>query len=274
MNDKTVVAISSTVMRGAVGLRPITFALERRGLVAWPVPTVLLPWHPGLGPSTRTPNPGLAAHLTDLGTHAAKVDAVLTGYFVSPDQVEAAASFIDTVRAARPDVTVLVDPISGDERGRYVPDAVAEALRTLLVPRADIVTPNVHELEDMTGIADPVAGARSLGVPKVVVTSAYRGEGDIGTLVVADGAATLAVYEEIEVAPRGTGDLFSAVCLASALRNPVLEAACDAAAATFAAIRQSPADRLDYAAAQAAIAAPDRAAVTLRPAREASEAAG
>lgn len=274
MNGKTVVAISSTVMRGAVGLRPITFALERRGLTAWPVPTVLLPWHPGLGPSTRTPNPDLAAHLADLGAHAATVDAVLTGYFVSPEQVAAAAAFIDTVRAARPDATVLVDPISGDERGRYVPDAVAEAVRALLVPRADILTPNVHELADMAGIDDPVAAARSLGVAKVVVTSAHRGEGEVGTLVVADGSATLAVHAEIEPAPRGTGDLFSAVCLASALSQPIVEAVCDAAAATLAAISRSGADMLDYAAAHEALASPPGATVALRPVREANAAAG
>ena len=264
MSGKTVVAISSTVMRGAVGLRPITFALEHRGCTVWPVPTVLLPWHPGLGPSTRTANPDLSAHLTDLGTLARDVDAVLTGYFASAEQVRAAAAFIDTVRAARPDALVLVDPVVGDERGRYVPDAIADAIRTVLIPRADIVTPNVHELADLGGSPDLTAAARAMGVPQVVVTSAIRRDGELGILLVEGDAASVAFHEEMAHAPRGTGDLFSAVYLSSALSAAPADAMRDAAAATLAAVRASAGDMLDYAAAAAAIVAPDRESIVLR----------
>ena len=265
MQGKTVVAISSTVMRGAVGLRPITFALEHRGCTAWPVPTVLLPWHPGLGPSTRTPNPDLAAHLADLGTHADRVDAVLTGYFADAGQIDAAASFIDRVRAARPDALVLVDPVMGDERGRYVPDAIAEAIATRLVPRADIITPNVHELADLGGTNDLAAAAAAIGTRQVVVTSAIRRAGRLGTLVLGPDTAAVALHEERAHAPRGTGDLFSAVYLSAALAAAPAEAVRDAAAATFAAVRASATDMLDYAAAADAIARPDRGSVTLEP---------
>ncbi len=265
MLGKTVVAISSTVMRGAVGLRPITFALEQRGCTAWPVPTVLLPWHPGLGPSTRTPNPDLAAHLTDLATRAADVDAILTGYFATAEQVHAAARFIDAVRAVRPAALVLVDPVTGDEGGRYVPDAVAEAVRAVLVPRADIVTPNVHELADLGGDAALDVAARALGARQVIVTSAVREDGRLGTLLWENGTATLALHDEVIPAPRGTGDLFSAVYLASLLVNAPRDAVRDAAAAVLAAIRASTGDMLDYAAAKAAIVAPDRESVGLRP---------
>ena len=91
MSEKTVAAISSFVMRGAVGLRAITFALERRGVTVWAVPTVVMPWHPGLGRSTRTPADALPEQLAELSAHASRIDAVLTGYFASAAQVEAAA---------------------------------------------------------------------------------------------------------------------------------------------------------------------------------------
>ena len=266
MPGKTVVAISSTVMRGAVGLRPITFALEHRGAFVWTVPTVLLPWHPGLGPSTRTANPDFAGHLADLGTHAAEVDAVLTGYFASAAQVEAAAAFIDTVRTARPDAVVLVDPVMGDDRGRYVPDAIAEAIRALLVPRADIVTPNAFELSDLGGTGDLAAAARAIGVPQVVVTSAVAEPGRLGTLLLTAGEGVLVTHEAVADAPRGTGDLFSAVYLSSVLANPPAEALADAAAATLAAVLASTDSMLAYADAAAAIAAPDRARLSLGPA--------
>ena len=48
-----VIVISSHVIRGSVGNRAAVFALETLGYPVWAVPTVILPWHPGHGPSTR-----------------------------------------------------------------------------------------------------------------------------------------------------------------------------------------------------------------------------
>ncbi|WP_420391324.1 bifunctional hydroxymethylpyrimidine kinase/phosphomethylpyrimidine kinase [Acuticoccus sp.] len=264
MGAGTVVAISSTVMRGAVGLRPITFALERRGATVWAVPTVLLPWHPGLGPSTRTPNTALAAHLADLAEHAGEADGVLTGYFASAEQVQVAAGFIDRVRAVR-DALVLVDPVSGDERGRYVPDDVLAAIRTHLVPRADILTPNVHELADLGGAGDPVTAAHATGVATVVVTSAWARPERIQTLQVEQSSVRVVEHARIEPAPRGTGDLFSAVYLSARLSGEAsVDALRQAAAATLAVVRASDGPTLALAAAQAAIAAPPTCDVVLR----------
>lgn len=263
MRGRTVVAISSHVMRGAVGLRAVVFALERRGATVWPVPTVLLPWHPGLGPSTRSPNADLPAHLADLAQHAGEVDAVLTGYFASAAQVEAAAGFIDAVRAVRPDAVVLVDPVTGDERGRYVPDEVAEAIRLRLMARADILTPNANELADLGGTRDPVEAAAATGARTVVVTSALSEGGRIGTLLIGPEGTFVAAHERIEPAPRGTGDLFSAVYLSARLGGTDVHALEEAAAATLAVVKASDGTSLALATAQDAIAAPPRAAVSI-----------
>jgi pyridoxine kinase len=261
---KTVVAISSFVMRGAVGLRAAQFALERRGDTVWPVPTVLMPWHPGLGRSTRTVPADLPAQLAELSTRAAEVDAVLTGYFATAETVAAAARLIDAVRAARSDAIVLVDPVIGDERGRYVPDPVAEAIASLLVPRADILTPNAHELADLSGGSD-AAAARRLGPPAVVVTSAVAEGGRIAALLVDDEGEALAEHDAVRDAPRGTGDLFAAVLLSARLSGRELAGAVrEAAAATLAVVRASGPETLALAAAQDLIAAPpaDTVAVT------------
>ena len=173
---KTVAVVSSFVMRGAVGLRANVFALERRGVTVWAVPTVLLPWHPGLGPSTRTPSADLPRQLDELADHAAGLDGVLTGYFASAAQVAAAAGFIDRLRAVRPDALVVVDPVTGDEGGRYVPDAVAEAIHRELVPRADVITPNINELwpRDVTDL-DYTPESDALFVNRARRSSAVNG---------------------------------------------------------------------------------------------------
>ena len=48
-----VIVISSHVMRGSVGNRAAVFALETLGHQVWALPTIVLPWHPGHGRSTR-----------------------------------------------------------------------------------------------------------------------------------------------------------------------------------------------------------------------------
>lgn len=249
-------------MRGAVGLRAITFALERRGVTVWSVPTVVMPWHPGLGRSTRAPAELLPAQLDELGAHAARLDAVLTGYFASAAQVEAAARLIDRVREARPDAHIVVDPVTGDEAGRYVPDAVAEAIHHHLVPRADMITPNRNELADLAGAATPEA-ARALGLKAAIVTSAIDADGEVGAwLVTPDGLSTVA-HPRVERPARGTGDLFSGVLTAALVSGfDPHEALVEASAATYAVVSASPEEALDLAGCQAAIAAPDHAPIT------------
>ena len=251
-------------MRGAVGLRAITFALERRGVTVWAVPTVVMPWHPGLGRSTRTPADALPEQLAELSAHASRIDAVLTGYFASAAQVEAAARFIDSVRAARPDAPIVIDPITGDEGGRYVPDAVAEAIHGHLVPRADIITPNRNELADLAGAATPEA-ARALGLEAtIVVTSAVLTDDTVGAwLVTPDGLATVA-HPRVEHPARGTGDLLSGVLTAALVsgRDPYA-ALVEASAATYAVVSASSEEALDLAGCQAAIAVPDRTPITV-----------
>ncbi|MEM6847265.1 MAG: bifunctional hydroxymethylpyrimidine kinase/phosphomethylpyrimidine kinase [Pseudomonadota bacterium] len=253
--SRTVAALSSLVMRGAVGLRASQFALERRGHIVWPVPTVLLPWHPGQGPSTRTLNPDFAAHTADLSTQAAALDAVFTGYFGASHQVSATAAFIDAVRKVQPSAIILVDPVIGDEHGRYVPDDVADAIKTELLPRADIITPNAFELFDLTGERDPDTAAVSTGVTTVVATSSAATHERIAATLRTGSTHHTVSHSASHPAPRGTGDLFAAVFLAATLEGqPASAALAESAAATSAVAAVSPGDALALQAAQSAIA--------------------
>jgi pyridoxine kinase len=146
---------------------------------------------------------------------------VITGYFSSPEQVAVAAEALDRVRAAAPGAQLIVDPIMGDgAKGLYVKEAVAEAIATLLVARADIVAPNAWELGRLTGagVSDPpsgVAAARRLGKP--VVVSSIRAGGEIGVVYAADSDAWFASHPAATAAPNGTGDLLTALFAAASL---------------------------------------------------------
>ncbi|MEZ5812592.1 MAG: pyridoxal kinase [Rhizobiaceae bacterium] len=217
-----VIAISSHVARGSVGNRAGVFALEALGYPAWSVPTVLLPWHPGHGPSTRIvpDDDAFAAFLADLATAPwlGEVGGILTGYLGSPAQAAAIARLITTVKGANPGVVYVCDPVIGDNGGLYVPAGTASAIRDVLLPLADIATPNSFELGWLSGDSQPslVEQARSLNVAKVLVTSAFKGD-ETGNLLVCEAAPLAIRHPSVSRPPNGLGDLTSALFLAHKL---------------------------------------------------------
>src|SRR5215207_4471281 len=76
------------------------------------------------------------------------VDAVKTGMLASTALVTAVAARLSTV-----DVPVVVDPVGVSKHGDALlaPDAVT-ALRNRLLPVATLVTPNVYEVQQLTGL--------------------------------------------------------------------------------------------------------------------------
>ena len=224
---RAVIVVSSHVARGAVGNRAAVFALETLGFPVWAVPTVILPWHPGHSRATRIVPPAdqFAALLADLerAPWLDEVDAVLSGYLGDAAQAEAVASLVTVVKARKPDALFVCDPVMGDSGGLYVPEATAIALRDVLIPLADIATPNRYELEWMTGVALPdldstIAAALDLGPPAMLVTSAPAtiAEGT-GNLLLDAHHALLAEHHRIDRPPNGLGDLTAAIYLARVL---------------------------------------------------------
>lgn len=231
---KTVLLISSQAASSRVGASVSTFALQRMGVEVITLPTVLMGRHPGWG------DPGLVEIDADglsrmfLAVQAQgvldKIDAVITGYFRSSRQITAAAAMIDYVRAAKPDVMVVVDPVMGDEPdGLYVSDAVAEAIKRDLVPRADIITPNAWELAHISDRpvfdeGSAVEAARATKCPQVIASSTPS-TALCATLAVSKDEAwcvTTSCYKNV---PRGTGDLLTALFTAHLLNGSTIRAA-------------------------------------------------
>jgi pyridoxine kinase len=224
---RAVIVVSSHVARGSVGNRAAVFALETLGYPVWAVPTVILPWHPGHGRATRiVPDPEqFAALMKDLeqAPWLGEVAGVLSGYLGNVDQAQAVASLVQAVRARNPRAIYICDPIMGDAGGLYVAEPLARALRDVLVPIADIATPNRYELEWMAGtklddMRSVIAAANEAGPATMLVTSApAMMAGGIGNLLLTQSAALLAEHRIIERPPNGLGDLTAAVFLARLL---------------------------------------------------------
>lgn len=233
--SKAILSISSHVMRGTVGNRATVFALETLGHSVWSVPTVILPWHPGHGRSTRiaVDTAAFANALEDLkgARWRNEVRAGLTGYFADAGQVRAAASLISSFKQRDPAFVYLCDPVIGDAGGLYVAESVALAIRDELLPLADIATPNRFELGWLSGLAfddnvNIAAAARATGVACVVATSAHAMmKGAIANLLVAGDKQILAEHQALTATPNGLGDLFSALFLSHTLAGRSAETA-------------------------------------------------
>lgn len=238
---RAVIVISSHVARGSVGNRAAVFALETLGYPVWAVPTVILPWHTGHGPSTRIVPTAeqFAAFMRDLsGTPwLGEVAAVLSGYLGNAEQADGVAELVRQVKARNPTALYVCDPVMGDLGGLYVPEATAKAMRDVLLPIADVATPNRYELEWLAGrtlsdIPAVIDAARTVG-PRMLVTSAPgRTAGDMGNLLVTAESALLAEHHRISGPPSGMGDLTSSVFLARLLAGETDEEAVRTTTAT------------------------------------------
>jgi hydroxymethylpyrimidine/phosphomethylpyrimidine kinase len=105
------------------------------------------------------------------------VDAVKVGMLGTTDTIDAVAQALDELPDATP---VVLDPVMVSESGARLLDPAAEqALITLLVPRATVVTPNLAEARALVGADEHVAppdlarALHELGAANVVVTGGH-----------------------------------------------------------------------------------------------------
>jgi hydroxymethylpyrimidine/phosphomethylpyrimidine kinase len=168
------------------------------------------------------------------------VDAVKIGMLGNAATIEAVDRALDLV----PDAPVVLDPVMVAESGaRLLDEDAVAALRTRLVPRATVLTPNTAEaaaLVDATPDAQPEELARrvhELGPAAVVVTGGHR---DVATDVYFDGERLEAIEGERypSGASHGSGCTHSSALAARlALGDTHFEAALRAKEVASAAVR-------------------------------------
>lgn len=225
-----ILAISSQVAFGHVGLSALVPVLQRQGHEVITVPTVVLSNHYGyelVGGVDLEPS-AMASILTALQSNGwlEGLDALITGYMPSVQHVEVVARGLTRLADEMPDLIYLCDPVIGDDPdGLFVDEDVAAAIRDQLVPLADIVTPNRMELAWLTG--QPVTDCASAdaacdllgGDLLVAATSIPAGAGQLANLLSTEDEACYATTIRRGGVPHGTGDLFAALLLGHMLNG-------------------------------------------------------
>ena len=268
-----VLTLQSSVAAGHVGNAGAAFAMQRLGRDVMRIDTVRFSNHPkhggyAGGATDAAEIDALAEGLGERGFLNA-VCAVLSGYLGTGENAGAVGRTVDRVRNARPDAIYCLDPVIGDKpHGSFVAPGVAEAIESELLPRADIIIPNVFELEHLTGMTvttphEAIAAARALmakGRAALVVATGLHIGNEIANVAVTNEAARLCSAPAVDAPAYGAGDLFASVYLARYLEDAspshALELATSAVHAVFAETARLGLPELALIPAQAVLADP------------------
>jgi pyridoxine kinase len=225
-----ILSIQSSVAYGHVGNSAAVFPLQRLGHEVWPVLTVHFSNHTGYG-AWRGPllaPADVADVIAGIGERGVlgQADAVLSGYQGDPAMGQVILDAVATVKAANPDAVYCCDPVMGDVgRGMFVKPGIPEFLREVVVPAADIITPNHFELDYLAGttttsieeVLAAVDVVRERGPRDVLVTSVLHTGSAADTLdvvAVSDAGAWAVTTPLLPITPNGCGDVTAALYLA------------------------------------------------------------
>jgi hydroxymethylpyrimidine/phosphomethylpyrimidine kinase len=168
---------------------------------------------------------------------ASQIDVIMTDFDVRYAKT-GMLSRAETVRLVAEKVRqyglkVVVDPVMAAEAGGRLlnPDAV-DALKSELLPHAEVTTPNIYEasvlsgveVKDMDSAKEACKRIHRLGVKYVMLTGGHFG----GTDILYDGSKfTIFQGELVKGGTHGTGCTYAAAMTAYLAKGETVESACD-----------------------------------------------
>lgn len=186
----------------------------------------------------------MRAVLDDIG-----VDAVKTGMLHSVNVIEGVAGTLDEFDV---DAPLVVDPVMVAKGGAsLLEQSAVEALKSVLIPRASLVTPNIPEAEVLTGVtiktADDQARAgeklMAMGAKAALIKGGHMAGDQLTDVLVSSGSGReVFTSKRIDtIHTHGTGcTLASAVAVQLAQGRPLSAAVAGARNYVYEAIKTAP----------------------------------
>lgn len=234
---KNVLSIQSHVVYGYAGNKAAVLPMQLLGVDVWPLHTVQFSnhtqyqkWQGMVFPQEQI---GLITQGMDEIGVLPECDAVLSGYIGAAEQGQSILATVRAVKTKNPNAIYFCDPVMGHpEKGCIVAPGVAEFLEHDAVSCADVLAPNLLELQALSGLPvenfeQAVAAARHLlsrGPKKVLVKHLSKAGRDPQQfemlLVSADEVLHISrPLHDFDRQPVGVGDLTSAIFLANLLQG-------------------------------------------------------
>lgn len=153
---KHILSIQSHVVYGYAGNKSATFPMQLLGVDVWALNTVQFSNHTQYGQWKGMVIPKeqigeIVQGIDNIG-ELHKCNAVISGYIGAAEQVEEIINAVQKVKSRNPHAVYLCDPVMGHpDKGCIVAEGVKENLINLALPQADIITPNLVELRELSG---------------------------------------------------------------------------------------------------------------------------
>ncbi|WP_199098389.1 pyridoxal kinase [Dyella sp. ASV21] len=239
-----IISVQSQLVYGYAGNSAAVPPLRQWGLRVAEVPTTLLSNTPFYATMRGKVLPvdwfgGLLQGVRERQLHA-RAQVLLSGYLGSVDNGHAFADWVEQVLQEAPRLRFCLDPVIGDTHtGPYVEPGLEAVFRERLLPLAWLVSPNAFELERLSGLPavteqEGLKAARALlvrGPEWVVAHSVRHASGHLVTLAVSEGEAWKVVSPELPIDVAGTGDVLTALIIASLLDGEAMPRALERAVA-------------------------------------------
>ncbi|UHQ18620.1 bifunctional hydroxymethylpyrimidine kinase/phosphomethylpyrimidine kinase [Lysobacter sp. KIS68-7] len=181
-----------------------------------------------------------AVHVPDVDFLRAQVDAcfddfdirvVKIGMLATTDVIRTTAALLD----AHSDVPVVLDPVMVATSGaKLLADDALDAMRTQLLPRARIATPNLPEAElllgrtidDVEAMREACEDLRALGAHAVLLKGGHLPAGDVVDVFADAAGLHEIVHPRLPIEAHGTGCTLASAIAARLALGDDLRAAC------------------------------------------------
>ena len=158
-------------------------------------------------------------------------DGIYCGFLSSVKQIAVIRDFIRKQKAKNPSCKVIVDPVMGDHGKIYrsVTETFCEEMKQMIA-EADMITPNVTEACILTGKSfseemeekeyrDMAFRLQDMGSEKIVITGIRKGNSVLNLICESKDSCEIIQNEIAGESRPGTGDLFSSIIAADAVKD-------------------------------------------------------